>query len=931
MFKRTINLFFGVLLAICSGSTMIYPIYSYHIKTKFNFSLRAINLYGTFINIGVWVAFIMGIIYDSLGPKKSNAITLVLLSGGYLLLYKLIQTSSCSLFWFLLVALIIGQGGALAYTNTLSTNVKNFSKSNSSNIVGLIISNCAIAPSIFTSVKSSFNTMSINSYLIFILCYISIIIAICIFWFDIIKQKRRDDLNQKLFYEFKQKFIIYIFGYANFISLLVFIGILLINHIFGIEIPAFIAFIIIHIVFIIFVIMEWKGHFDNWLHARFNRTHRQANMNSGNNNFDVSRRSVEVMVNNQNSEKNDNYGNNVVYNNININKDKKEDDDDDEENKRYTQSENISKLRNKFDLAYQKEIKDNNNKSEHSLDININKSLLRKSLDQKDQNKNINNVAENNQEANGRISIESDINNNEEKKEEEFNNKNDKEENKEEEEKENNINNNKEEKLDISNLENSINKINNLHPQEENNNINNNNDDNNNSIDNGAKKQKFNNEDKKIDGNENENNLNEKENSKEEEKIEKIDDNQLNYPKFSLNSSNNNNNEEIKEQNNYPKFSISSEKTEEENPYKEKEEIKPKFSVIDNKEDEIEENNNIKDNKSKNNKDDEIKNEENQEKHIKNKELNKTPIKQQNIKNNNYPNVNTDFNFLVLNTNTYMNNDNNNNNNINTSISPLNNTTHSFLLENEKDDDNSENYGKCAFLLSLFRRPQIMLLFTVLALTMGSMISNVNNIKYIIVSIYSDQSISSTSLDKYPLIYFSFNSLSRVIVGKICNTFMGTDETFLILVTITTMGLISQILGLFIAKFFIYLSISLAGMTHGGIMTFVPLYCRYYFSVKNLGTVLGFLTTGNAIGSIFIATLIFPIYYHRYSIIDKNGEEICNRITCFWYSYAINCLFTLTAVGISYYIYVRDKNKKIQERNNQINKYRNCVNCSSNN
>ena len=34
MFRKTLNLFFGVLLAIASGTVMTYPMYSYYIKTK---------------------------------------------------------------------------------------------------------------------------------------------------------------------------------------------------------------------------------------------------------------------------------------------------------------------------------------------------------------------------------------------------------------------------------------------------------------------------------------------------------------------------------------------------------------------------------------------------------------------------------------------------------------------------------------------------------------------------------------------------------------------------------------------------------------------------------------------------------------------------------------------------------------------------------
>jgi MFS family permease len=133
-------------------------------------------------------------------------------------------------------------------------------------------------------------------------------------------------------------------------------------------------------------------------------------------------------------------------------------------------------------------------------------------------------------------------------------------------------------------------------------------------------------------------------------------------------------------------------------------------------------------------------------------------------------------------------------------------------------------------------------------------------------------------------------------------------------------------------KFFVYLSISFAGMTHGGIMTFVPLYCRYYFSLKNLGTVLGFLTTGNAIGSIIITTLIFPHFYHKYGVYNKNNEEICLEKKCFRFSYGINCIFVIVAIVLAYRLYVEDKNKKIQRRKELNNKIQNTsISCYNDN
>ena len=967
MFKRTLYLFFGILLSITSGSVFIYPTYSYYIKNKFNFSLREINLYATFINIGVWVGFGMGLIYDTCGSKLSTMITLFILPGSLVVLYKFIQSSSISLIWFLLIALIMGQGSSLAYTNALSTNVKNFSKRNSSNIVGLIISNSAIAPSIFASIKSSFSSMSITSYIAFVIYYVLIVVVLCLFWFDEYEETSSDIFRNKIFDDFKQRCLIYLFSYSNFLALFIFICILLFNHIFGTQIPAFIVFILLHITFIVFIILENQKKFDNWLNLRFNRTHKGINSNSniGNNRTHIIGRSVEVLQPNEKSE------------NKNLKKVKefsiKEVKDDINDNyKGYTEVENITRIKDKFDLKfYNKEDKNYDNKKDHSLDININRSIGKHNLEN---NQNINKIGEYNKEANGRISIDSNNEENknkeeikkeeeikkmednkkeEDNKEDENNKEEEKKEEKKEDEKDNNINNENNENNNIikeknedTSLEKSIKNINSIQKKDdEENQINNSGDgtikennknqDNNEDIDNGAKKTIQNNDNIVNNKEEEKEEKNEKEKEEKKENTENLGEPPLNYPRFSTNSTNNNINEN-NIQNNYPKFSISSDN---ENPYKEKEEEKEKFSIARKSEGKKEEEINI--NKNRDSKLTEAKypiydknlinkNSFDSDDENKKEEKNKNQILNQDQKNKNvlhspppmsppYPYQNSieETNANILNTHT--------------SFNSLNNSSNIYSSD-EKEDDNMENYSRCVFLLTLFRRPQIMILFIVLILTMGSMISNVNNIKYIVVSIDPSKDIASTSLDKYPLLYFAFNSLTRIVLGSASNQLMGTDEAFTILLSITIIGLISQIFGFFMTKFFVYLSISFAGMTHGGIMTFVPLYCRYYFSLKNLGTVLGFLTTGNAIGSVIIATLIFPIFYHKYATYNNNKEEICHNTKCFRFSYGLNCLFLLVAIFLSFHLYAEDKKKKIKRRNELKNKIRNTsISCYNDN
>ena len=66
------------------------------------------------------------------------------------------------------------------FTGTLTTIFTSlqYFKSKGSFVIGLIISNSAIAPSLFASVKSSFSNMKITSFITFVLFYILIVIVI---------------------------------------------------------------------------------------------------------------------------------------------------------------------------------------------------------------------------------------------------------------------------------------------------------------------------------------------------------------------------------------------------------------------------------------------------------------------------------------------------------------------------------------------------------------------------------------------------------------------------------------------------------------------------------------------------------------------------------------------------------------------------------
>jgi uncharacterized membrane protein len=93
MLEKFFILIISIFLVLSAGSANIFPIYLQKLMDKYNFTLYETNLYGSFITLGTWVGFPIGYIYDSYGPKISILIGTIFISGGYYLLYFLLNTN----------------------------------------------------------------------------------------------------------------------------------------------------------------------------------------------------------------------------------------------------------------------------------------------------------------------------------------------------------------------------------------------------------------------------------------------------------------------------------------------------------------------------------------------------------------------------------------------------------------------------------------------------------------------------------------------------------------------------------------------------------------------------------------------------------------------------------------------------------------------
>ena len=194
-----------------------------------------------------------------------------------------------------------------------------------------------------------------------------------------------------------------------------------------------------------------------------------------------------------------------------------------------------------------------------------------------------------------------------------------------------------------------------------------------------------------------------------------------------------------------------------------------------------------------------------------------------------------------------------------------------------------------------------------LALGIGSMIANLNNIEFIAKSITVNQ--SSSDIYEYVILYFAFNSFFRIISGIILDRLIKMGKFYNFLIIVSFVGFLSQVFGVILERNLLFLSISLAGATHGGYMTFIPVYVRTEFGTENMGKILGVLTSGCALGSICIADVIFTAFYDKYNIDGK-----CFGKKCYFYAYLTSTFFLLINCCLSiimYQIHAKDNIKSI--------------------
>jgi len=287
MYQKLVTLVMSIFLIIAAGTCNYYPLYLSKLMIKYSYNEKQANLYGSFINLGYWLSLHIGFISDKYGPSISLLLACVLLPGSYTILNLLISLikKKIHILPMIIIGFIMGQGSALCYISAISTNLKNFSESGNV-IVGILLTNLAITPSLYTSFRDEIEKKGKNNNNDGLLIFLGLILAFIIAmsaWLVRVQKNNfiyDNDINNINYEKYKEKKICNIFIILNIFTLFLFISSIIINNkTSNSKIPVTYFLPIVQAANILIVILEKFEIWDKFFMEQFEQNENRENEN----------------------------------------------------------------------------------------------------------------------------------------------------------------------------------------------------------------------------------------------------------------------------------------------------------------------------------------------------------------------------------------------------------------------------------------------------------------------------------------------------------------------------------------------------------------------------------------------------------------------------------------------------------------------------
>jgi MFS family permease len=163
VYARYVSLLAATLLVLPAGSMYGFGAYSTQLAAALGKRNSEVDTLGSAGDLGVYLGIAMGVCWDVCGSQVTTVLSLLLVSGGYLLNYLVL---SAHLPFELLYAtyFLIGQGSYGMYVNGLSTTLRNFEPRHRGKVVGYMNSLFGLSSVIFTAVYQNLLGQNVETY-----------------------------------------------------------------------------------------------------------------------------------------------------------------------------------------------------------------------------------------------------------------------------------------------------------------------------------------------------------------------------------------------------------------------------------------------------------------------------------------------------------------------------------------------------------------------------------------------------------------------------------------------------------------------------------------------------------------------------------------------------------------------------------------------
>lgn len=182
----------------------------------------------------------------------------------------------------------------------------------------------------------------------------------------------------------------------------------------------------------------------------------------------------------------------------------------------------------------------------------------------------------------------------------------------------------------------------------------------------------------------------------------------------------------------------------------------------------------------------------------------------------------------------------------------------------------------------------------ILMFGIGTTVSNMNNIPFIIKSI--SIVVKTKEYINYTKVYFLMIACVKYFSGSVIEWLLINNYFYYYLFSASVCGALSQFLGIFMEKNILFLTLGLAGCTQGAFVISLPMFCKYQFGSTHLGKTLGTAKTACAIGILAISEFVFPMFYND----NFNMPGGCFGKECFYPAFILTTAFLIFCSMLAY-------------------------------